>query len=386
MFDSSQMLRARLWMAKHAPWLRRLGGVAQALIMSGSGSGQWARARTAIGLGLSVVDGVGELLGREPDDAVSGWTILSDGWLLRDVIGHALGPAPDKEGVLHGHHHVVAGRNVLRTFSFLYIDGPEREVVDVLAARVWERLGPRLSLVRVGHNDRHLGVRAEPPRVRHTRQGQMLVNLLRPYVEAGRRPSMLLLGEPGTGKTTAITEAASALGSGRTLVVDVGVLNEVPISDLRPLLGFLRPEVFVLDDLDRSRDPGALLGLLDDSPARIRVAAVNNLRALPVALRRPGRFNLRVRSDDEEVVAARLVDARAAMATVCGLLDESTLAEVERWPIAYAAALVERLEVNGAAGLGRDLCELRGRLREQREAADEPPTASVEAPDILAAP
>lgn len=371
--DSSSRLRARLWFARHAPWLRRLGGIAQALLISGGGSGRGAQARTAIGLGLSLVDGVAELLGREPQDAVDGWSIVSDGWHLRHVIDHALGPAPEEEGIFKAHQHVVAGRMVLRTVSHIYVDGPEAAVVEALAAQVWARLGPRLTLTRGGANDRYLDVRAETRTVRHTAQGRALVDLLRPYLDAGRRPSLLMHGEPGTGKTTAITEAAEALGSGRTLVVDAGVLNELPVSDLRPLLGFLRPEVFVVDDLDRHHDPGALLALFDDSPARVRVAAVNSLGPLPVALRRPGRFNLRVCADDPEALDARLSDARVALAPVWAHLDAATLAEVELWPIAYVAALVERLEVTGSARLGRYLDELRGRLREQREANNDPP-------------
>lgn len=100
---------------------------------------------------------------------------------------------------------------------------------------------------------------------------------------------------------------------------------------------------------------------------------MNNPRVLPAALRRPGRFDMHVRADDPDVLTARLSDARAALAPVCAHLDGETLAEVERWPIAYVATLVGRLEVNGPARLARDLDELRGRLREQREAADAPP-------------
>ena len=196
--------------------------------MSGGGPDRGARARTAIGLGVCALDSVAEVLGREARDVVDGWAVLSDGWTLRLVLDHALGAMPTEDGILEGTRHVVAGISVIRTVAHVYMDGPEEVVRDALAARIWERLGVWLEVVRTG-NDGYMNVRASSRATRTTRQGDDLVGRLQPYVDAGRRPSVLLVGEPGTGKTTAITEAASRLGVGRTLTVDSAVLARISV-------------------------------------------------------------------------------------------------------------------------------------------------------------
>lgn len=374
MFDSSSRLRARLWFARHAHWIQRGGGLAQALILSSSGEqGRGARVRAGLGMGMAALDAVAEALGRSAYDVVKDWAPLPDQWDLRDLIEHALGPPPAEDGVCEGQQHVIAGTMVLRTQSTTFVDGDTAPVLEALAARVWSRVGGQLELVSSSRAAERCDVRALARPPRSTAQGADLVARLRPYLNAGRSPSALLIGEPGCGKTTAAVEASAVLAAERTLFVSVSELASIPTARLRVAVQFLRPGALVVDDLDRYPNPGVLLDMFDEAArfARMRIATVNRPRELGAALLRPGRFDLHVRSADPEVAATRLVDARACLAPIADALPAEIAAEAEAWPIAYVVALVDAVVVEGAARLEMHVCDLRRRLQEQREMGPE---------------
>lgn len=352
-------MKARAWLSRHGSYVRRLSSFAQALACSG-GKRAW------IGVALAGLDGVVEALG-DANVAYTWWRVREYP-ALSAIVSSVLGPPPQEDGLAHGQVVELGGLTCLRTSEDLFVDGDLGPATTDLRDRVWEKLGPNLeATIREDDSTMLLDVRPVEPQRRATAQGVALVARLRPFVERGRGASCLLIGEPGCGKTTAAAEATAALGAGRSLRIPVGDLARMH-GGAFALLRFMRPEVLIVDDIDRHGNPQELLALFDEAGqhARLRIATCNYPKRLGSALLRPGRFDLHVRAEDGEVAAARAEDVAACLAPVAEHLPDGVRVEVEAWPIAYAAALAERLAVLGVDAWSREVAELRRRLEEQR--------------------
>ena len=355
-------MRARMWVGRHSRFAQRLGSFARALACSG-GRRAWA------GVALAGLDAAAEAIG-DPWSALSGWQRWTEYGAMRGIVEAALGPTPEGDSPSTGDMAVLDGVLCLRTHDDMWTEDLGA-MLDGLRERLWAALGPRVE-AGLGEDDGKmwLYLRPMPAATRRTAQGAALVRRLRPFAERGRGASCLLVGEPGCGKTTAAAEAVEALGAGRSLRVPVGDLARMRGSTFA-LLRLMRPEVLVVDDLDRHGNPDELLALFDEAGqhARLRIATCNYPRRLGSALLRPGRFDLHVRATDAEVLEARAGDARTCLAPVAAALPSDVLGLVQAWPIAYVAALADRLAVLGPEAWSRELDELRRRLDEQREMA-----------------
>lgn len=354
-----------MWLARHGQYIRRLGGLAQALVASGE---RGAR----VGIVLAAADALAEMVGPDAYAVVSRWPRIHEMSTLDCVLRHVLGPPPTNSGAENGQIVTIAGIHCVRTQHDFYVDGDPEAVRTALRCRLWEALGPNLEVV----TSTDPGGDAAPAQCadlqpadaveRSTHQGAALIARLRPFVERAGGTSVMLIGEPGCGKTTAAAEAVAALGASRAMRVSVSQLERVGESALRTLVRFIQPQVLVIDDVDRHEDPSELLTLFDEAGrhARLRIATCNFPRKLGSALLRPGRFDLHVRSEDPEVAVARRTDAAEVLANAPSCLPSEVLDEVVGWPIAFAADLAKRLQVVGS--WEREVAELRRRLEEQR--------------------
>jgi len=75
----------------------------------------------------------------------------------------------------------------------------------------------------------------------------------RAFRARGLSRKVLLYGPPGTGKSTLARHIADQIGVGRTLRCAPSVVVRTDAFSVACLLDFLRPEVLLLDDLDRDR-------------------------------------------------------------------------------------------------------------------------------------
>ena len=173
--------------------------------------------------------------------------------------------------------------------------------------------------------------------------------------------SYLLVGPPGTGKSAAIAYLSRELGLS-SLRVDLTALArhhyhaEVSVAaSLETLLELLRPDLMVIDDLDRVTTGGAMLHFLERASRTCKVvmASANCADKMMGAALRPGRFDDIIRVDrlDPEVLAELLGDDRELA---------ERLAEA---PVAYVAEFVKRRAVLGRERAVEELAELLERQR-----------------------
>lgn len=124
--------------------------------------------------------------------------------------------------------------------------------------------------------------------------GDDLIKRWKKFYEAGVRRSVILHGPPGTGKSTLAQQAAREL-QGRVCYVSVQILSRVSILALLDVLELLKPDVFIVDDLDRmgQADLDFFLSFFEESENQvpILIATTNHLEHVPDAMKRPGRFD-----------------------------------------------------------------------------------------------
>jgi adenylate kinase family enzyme len=116
------------------------------------------------------------------------------------------------------------------------------------------------------------------------------------FLAAGHARKVLLYGPPGTGKTTLAHKLAEGLG-GRLLQMSGKNTRDHSSSHLLQFIDMLRPDVILLDDIDRNMDAmESLLEVLGQADHVLKgkitvVGTVNSIKQLDPALLRPGRFD-----------------------------------------------------------------------------------------------
>jgi hypothetical protein len=193
----------------------------------------------------------------------------------------------------------------------------------------------------------------------------------RPYIAAGRRRSVLLCGEPGTGKSH-IAKYVAALAGGLRLRIRAGDLQS--LRSLSSLCLFMQPDAVVIDDMDRVERPGALIDELDElrSSAKLVIITANWVAKLdPAVVRRFDDFRV-IKELDPEVLDRLLVGLPVEVAE-----------QLRGLPIKYIASYRSAVDVLGPERAAGELPEIlrQHELVSRMHAAGENPASAPTAKD-----
>jgi len=242
------------------------------------------------------------------------------------------------------------------------LDGPyvlrERATATfrALGERLWRRLGTNHCAYGSGGlvADRLSGDDIAP-----TAQLVDLEARMAAFLAGGVPRSYLLLGPPGTGKSAGIRWLAARLGLS-TVRVDIAALGQhhygastQVVTSLQTLLELLRPELMILDDLDRVGMGADLLHFLEVAgrTCRVVMASANCADQMIGAALRPGRFDEVVRFDRLDPVVLRHLLGE----------DGDLEARMAALPAAYVAEFVKRRRILGRVAAEAALAELEQR-------------------------
>lgn len=250
------------------------------------------------------------------------------------------------------------------------VDGPyipkgvEREVwMEALGKMIWEDIGSNaceISKKRGVSADEYSGGTTVFKVDRHedvheSKVAHSILDRSNAFLEKGYNRSIMLYGEPGTGKSSAMRFVAKKFGR-CSLRINVGDLSFLSSDDMLLAIELLKPSTLIIDDFDRAMDPNKLLTELEDfnKYVQLLMVSVNHIERLDGAVIRPGRF--------DDVIELNILDSEIVDKLI-GNVDEEIKNRLKRLPIAYVVEFHKRCEVLGLDKALEEVVDLEKRTR-----------------------
>lgn len=184
-----------------------------------------------------------------------------------------------------------------------------------------------------------------------------LAEFIKRAIAGGKTRSMLLWGPPGSGKTCLARAVLDELGF-RSLRLRVEDMSNIDNSTVFDAIKAFAPDAIVVDDLDRIQNGhNKLFEMLSHLKGHVKVVfgTANNKIKIPAPLRRPGRFDMRIKIDEiDEAVVRR----------VLGPANEHLYPQVKTWPIVYVQELANQLDFLYPSEIKSIMKELRECMKE----------------------
>jgi hypothetical protein len=226
-----------------------------------------------------------------------------------------------------------------------WVEGPWVRTADAedaqyaLGRLLWETIGPNIMATADITGNLRL-VNDPVGDTLPSRKAASIYTTLDKFRQAGRPRSVMLVGEPGSGKSHAMRHI-SKLAGGFTLRFSARGLEAVSGS-IAPTIMVLRPSSVLIDDLDRVNNPQAILSEIEmlREMSGLFLVSVNSVESLDPAVLRPGRIDDVILFDrlEPDIVEAMLVGVPVSTADVLRTL-----------PIAYIDEFKACREVLGDA-------------------------------------
>lgn len=339
---------------------------------------------SAIGIAAHLAGFVVSLCSRDMAEVARGWTRLTIAPELHRILRTAIAPHVRHQADTWVHAE-IGGLGVLADMGpehiagTFYTDADPAPLLTHLRDEVWRQAGLRARLAPFGRWGESVDVlpSLEPPDIDST-AARLAWASIGPMLAGGEPQGVLLDGVPRTGKSTIARRLVSLYEAQlsrparvlRFAVADFCLLSPSLVEEAASLL---RPDVMVLDDLDRIGFADQVLGLFE----RLRlyvplvVASSNNATKLPVALRLPGRFDLVL---EVKCAGAELAQSVAGLTWERLTIDQQTLAA--GWPVSLVRALRRRIELLPVCDIAAAVAELESRAVEALRPPTSPTTPS----------
>ena len=201
-------------------------------------------------------------------------------------------------------------------------------------------------------------------------RGDEIYERISAFLDKGFHRSLFLIGEAGVGKSSMLRYIAGRRGGFR-LRCRLGRLQEVPPTALSRIVQMLRPDVLIIDDLDRyvmgtgpydddknhhsnaTPEANAMLEPLEvfNRLVPLVLVSANFSKTITAALLRPGRFDeiLTIDKLGEDLYRKMLPDAPAKV--IKALVRDKV-------PVVYIGELQKRVEVLGYEGAAKEMKSL----------------------------
>jgi energy-coupling factor transporter ATP-binding protein EcfA2 len=356
-----------------AETLNRLKDVATALTIAG---GRFA-ALGIVGVFLHGASLAAATLVRDFSELARDWQRVAVAQELGDV---ALAVVRSRivKSTNNWHLADVAGQGVLVSESgssaVFFAERDQAAFLAFVRDQLWQTLGPSTRLAPTGMwADKVDVLAADAPTDALSEHADDIWARCLPIMEAGKTRSVLLVGPPGTGKSTvarALARRTVERFGGKVLRIAVADFNYLRPSVIEAAIRLLEPDVVLIDDLDRFAAVDTLLDMLEAIHARqkLLVATVNDAGKLPCAVTRPGRFDLRT-----AIYGVGPVLARRILGEHFERLTDAERALVVRWPAAFVRELADRVMHLPGADMGAEVRELAERADAQDPGSDPDP-------------
>lgn len=241
---------------------------------------------------------------------------------------------------------------------------PARAVICEL---VWKAYGSRIEAAMGENFSLVLGAWKHSTGMRSGRADELHARV-QLFLDAGVHRSIILHGPPGTGKSCAARHVATKVG-GLVLAVSAADFAGLPEECVEFLAEVMRPDVLIVDDIDRFGDRrAAMLHRLEVvcRSVKLLLATANNIGWMDSATIRPGRF--------DEVVVFDHLEPGAVESVIGGVVPSEVLTRVAQWPIAFVTELRRRVDVLGVEaalaelpGLETRAIATMGKLKEEED-------------------
>lgn len=214
---------------------------------------------------------------------------------------------------------------------------PDSEIYKILGKLIWTVHGPNIVLEVNGGSDLRSdcsirGIDINPIAI-SSEKSESLQKSIEQYINLGINRSVILLGPPGTGKTTVSYDLAK---KNKEYSVTLKVHSSYSgITTLSKLANILKPNVIIIDDLDRMGNLDSELNAIVEikKATKLFIATMNSVRSIPKAVLRPGRF--------DEILEITTIGGQV-LQKVAKDIPKSYFEKIEKWPIAFVEELNNR--------------------------------------------
>jgi len=244
------------------------------------------------------------------------------------------------------------------------------EAYAAIGRMLWENLGGHHALfgtkqnvkagVTSGKTHRVIGLYNDDElmgQIYGSKRAIEMTDRVKKFMTCGVNRSVLLLGPPGTGKTSMMKYCAAQLGK-YSLRLNVNDLEHFSAEMITDVVDVLKPECLIIDDFDRLHSSAANLMLTQleqlNRTIKVLLVSVNNISEIDPAVIRPGRFDeiIEINDIDREVVE-KLIDSD---------LPPKIRKELLKWPVAYINEFAKRKNVLGLEQALHEVSELKQRI------------------------